>query len=255
MLTFLENKLRYLGIYRLPASSTLSDVNCKRPNEVFGYIYYLLLAHHKLGISQGYLSLPINGEESPGQVKLVDSTTISLFTDILKGTGRDPISGKKKGGLKAHAVLPLDNMVPELIWLTAASTNDKDFLGQLKPPKGSIYVFDKGYVNYSIYKKWTDQGAFFVTRLNENAKYEVISTLRGDIHDFLSEGTILQTRHLKVLRWATKDAIDLLQRSKEREDTHISEQPIRLSISHHRVAIQVLLGDRALFQENQTNLR
>jgi hypothetical protein len=190
-LLFLENKLSYLGIYRLPASSTLSDANCKRPNEVFGYIYYLLLAHYKLEISQGYLSMPINGEVSPGQVKLVDSTTISLFTDILKGTGRDPISGKKKGGLKAHAVLPLDNMVPELIWLTAASTNDKDFLGQLKPPKGSIYVFDKGYVNYSIYKKWTDEGAFFVTRLNENAKYEVISTLRGDIHDFLSGGTIL----------------------------------------------------------------
>lgn len=190
-LLFLENKLSYLGICRLPASSMLSDANCKRPNEVLGYIYYLLLAHYKLEISQGYLSMPINGEVSPGKVKLVDSTTISLFTDILKGTGRDPISGKKKGGLKAHAVLPLDNMVPELIWLTAASTNDKDFLVQLKPPKGSIYVFDKGYVNYSVYKKWTEDGSFFVTRLNENANYEVISTHREDIHDFLSGGTIL----------------------------------------------------------------
>ena len=101
------------------------------------------------------------------------------------------MTGKKKGGLKAHAVLPLDNMVPELVWLTAASTNDKDFLGQLKPQRGSIYVFDKGYVNYSVYKKWTEDGSFFVTRLNENANYEVISTHRQDIHDFLSGGTIL----------------------------------------------------------------
>jgi hypothetical protein len=187
----LEHKLSYLGIYKLPASSTLSDANCRRPNEVFGYLYYLLLAHYKAEISEGYLSLPINGEVSPDQVKLVDSTTLTLFTDVFKGAGRNPMTGKKKGGLKAHAVLPLDNMVPELVWLTAASTNDKDFLGQLKPQRGSIYVFDKGYVNYSVYKKWTEDGSFFVTRLNENANYEVISTHREDIHDFLSGGTIL----------------------------------------------------------------
>jgi hypothetical protein len=100
----------------------------------------LLLAHYRKEISGGYLSLPINKETNVDQVKLVDSTTLSLFTDVFKGAGRNPTSGKKKGGLKAHAVLPLDNMVPELDWPTAASTNDKDFLGQLNPEKGSIYM-------------------------------------------------------------------------------------------------------------------
>ena len=95
-LLFLEHKLSYLDIYKLPASSTLSDANCRRPNEVFGYIYYLLLAHYKADISEGYLSLPINGEVSPDQVKLVDSTTLTLFTDVFKGAGRNPMTGKKK---------------------------------------------------------------------------------------------------------------------------------------------------------------
>jgi len=158
---------------------------------VFCHIYYLLLAYYRKEISGGYLSLPINNEANVDQVKLVDSTTLSLFPDVFKGAGRNSISGKKKGGLKAHAVLLLDNMVPELAWPTAASTNDKDFLGQLNPQKGSIYVFDKGYVNYKVYKKWTDQGLFSVTRLNENAKYEVISNLRQDAHSFLYAGTIL----------------------------------------------------------------
>lgn len=32
-----------------------------------------------------------------------DSTTISLFSDIMKGIGRNPKNdGKKKGGLKVH---------------------------------------------------------------------------------------------------------------------------------------------------------
>jgi len=77
----------------------------------------------------------------------------SVYLPIYSKVWEEILYQEKKGGLKAHAVLPLNNMVPELIWLTTASTNDKDFLGQLKPLKGSIYVFDKGYVNYSIYKK------------------------------------------------------------------------------------------------------
>ena len=31
----------------------------------------------------------------------MDSTTISLFKDILKGVGRNPKEGKKKGGIKS----------------------------------------------------------------------------------------------------------------------------------------------------------
>jgi len=49
----------------------------------------------------------------------------------------------------------------------------------------------KGYVNYTVYKKWTDQGSFYVTRLNQNANYEVISKLRHDAHSFLYAGTVL----------------------------------------------------------------
>ena len=36
---------------------------------------------------------------------MMDSTTITLFDNILKGVGRHPKSGKKKGGLKVHTVM------------------------------------------------------------------------------------------------------------------------------------------------------
>ena len=35
----------------------------------------------------------------------MDSTTITLFDNILKGVGRHLKSGKKKGGLKVHTVI------------------------------------------------------------------------------------------------------------------------------------------------------
>jgi|GEM_PF-5777859 hypothetical protein len=37
------------------------------------------------------------------EILLIDSTTTRLFSDILKGAGRDPKDDdKKKGGLKVH---------------------------------------------------------------------------------------------------------------------------------------------------------
>jgi putative transposase len=40
-------------------------------------------------------------------------------------------------------------------------------------PKGSIVVFDKGYTDYRWFKRLTDKGIFFVTRIRKNAIWRV----------------------------------------------------------------------------------
>lgn len=50
---------------------------------------------------------------------------------------------EKKGGLKIHTKLPLTGFVPDLIIMSEAAKNDKDFLGQLEVEPGKIYLFDK----------------------------------------------------------------------------------------------------------------
>ncbi|MFM8744357.1 MAG: hypothetical protein ACKODM_13675, partial [Cytophagales bacterium] len=45
----------------------------------------------------------INGEVDAAHVKLFDATTITLFVDVFKGVGRNPLNGKRKGGLKVQA--------------------------------------------------------------------------------------------------------------------------------------------------------
>lgn len=64
--------------------------------------------------------------------KIVDSTTISPFKDILKCVGRKSIDGKSKGGIKSHCVINADEKVPNLIWFSAATTHDRQFLEKLK---------------------------------------------------------------------------------------------------------------------------
>jgi hypothetical protein len=167
--------LSYFGINTIPARSTLADANRNRKSDVFGTLYALLVKHYREQLSSTYLSGLIDKKVDIKNVRIFDSTTFTLFVDVFTGAGRNKISGKKKGGIKAHVLLSLHSLVPEIVWMSAASKNDKDFLGQLKPLAGEIYVFDKGYVNYNYYFDWTEEGIFFVTRLNENANYTVLT--------------------------------------------------------------------------------
>ncbi len=189
-LLFLKNKLSYLGIKQLPAVSTLSDANKNRDSAVFGTLYFLLLNHYKQYLSHSYHCLPINGEVDPEKVRLFDATTIQLFLEVFTGAGPSRLDGKRKGGLKVQALLPLDRYVPELVWMSPASYHDNHFLGQLSVIKGYTYVFDKGYVNYDLFNQWSEQGVFYVTRIKKTAQYRVLSQAHSCLHEFLGGGVI-----------------------------------------------------------------
>ena len=193
-LLLLEDKLCYLGIDKLPAVSTLSDANINRSSQVFSTLYGKLYDHYRsvLKPTECHFLECLDSEK----IFCFDSSTIGLFVDIFKGAGRNTLNGKKKGGLKVHTKMPLFGFVPDLVHLTEAACNDKGFLGQLSVEKGSIYIFDKGYVNYPVWKEWTDQGVFYVTRLNENADYEVLAGQPNHISEYADGGSISDQRIL-----------------------------------------------------------
>ncbi len=197
-LLFLEGKLVYVGIDKLPAISTLSDANCNRSSEVFQDLYYRLYDYYKLELNGGFPCLPINNEASASKIKRFDGTTFTLFSDVFKGAGRNPDIGKKKGGIKAQTVLDFDSLVPEFIELGSAAKNDKDFLGQLAVKSGYLYVFDKGYVNYKVYSDWTKQGVHFVTRLNENASYKILRSNPVDHFDRTTGQGVINDQEIEV---------------------------------------------------------
>jgi hypothetical protein len=123
----------------LPYLATLSDANKRRNPDLFCDIYNDLLKRYAHHISDSRIQQIIRK-----QVKIFDSTTISLFKDILKCTGRMSSSGKRKGGIKMRTVINVDEAVPKLVWFTEASTNDHVLLEKLTLDKNIIYVFDKG---------------------------------------------------------------------------------------------------------------
>jgi hypothetical protein len=165
----LHGKLEHFGMARVPRRSTLSDANANRGAEVFGKIYYGLLGHFQLRLSDSG-SFSVKGKK----IVAIDSTTIALFKNILKAAGRRPASGQSKGGIKVHTELVLEERVPRLIWYSASANSDLAFVQNRKFEKENIYVFDRGYVDHKFYEGLTSQEVSFVTRLKENAVYESI---------------------------------------------------------------------------------
>jgi hypothetical protein len=188
-LLFLDGKLLYLGIDKLPDKSTLSDANINRSSDVFSTLYSKLYQHHKNTLNPLHCSFVEDGIDSD-KVHIFDSSTITLFTDIFKGAGRNSITGKKKGGLKMHTKMPLSGFVPDLVHITEAACNDKTFLGQLEYEKGGIYIFDKGYASYKQWQEWSEQGVYYITRLNENAKYSILEGDVNHISEYAAGGII-----------------------------------------------------------------
>jgi hypothetical protein len=103
----------------------------------------------------------------------MDSTTITLFCDVLKGAGTYGLNGKKKGGIKAHVLTRIKDHVPCFVHLTSAATSDRTFMPMLDLPGGSIISMDKAYVNYKVMKSWTEKDITWVTRLTSTMRYEV----------------------------------------------------------------------------------
>jgi transposase len=164
-----EGRINHIGLKHFPKRSTLADANKKRQSEVFADIYYKLHDKYKKYLSD---SSPI--VLSVKNLHIIDSTTISLFSEILKAAGRNPPDGKRKGGIKVHTMINALEDVPCLIRMTSSATCDKSFLKEIDLKKGSIVVFDKGYNSFSIFEKWNRQGIYFVTRQHENAVWDHI---------------------------------------------------------------------------------
>jgi hypothetical protein len=107
----LSGKTKHFQLNHIPKKSTLSDANKRRDSGVFGNIYNELLKKYGHLISDSRIKDVINK-----QIEIIDSTTISLFKDILKCVGRNPQNGRKKGGIKLHTVINVDEAVPKMVW-------------------------------------------------------------------------------------------------------------------------------------------
>jgi len=176
MRTF-AGKLNHFGLGKAPAKSAAGDGLRNRSHEFFEALYYELVRQNErfLSVSRIY-GLTIK------DLFIIDSTTIRLFSDILKGVGRNPKNdGRKKGGLKVHMLIDAVQNVAKFVLITAAKVHDKNFLKDINVPEYSTLVFDKAYNYYKQFAEWTADSIWFVTRQKSNAVYQILETIRETV--------------------------------------------------------------------------
>jgi hypothetical protein len=160
-------KLVHLGIGVAPNKSTLAYANKHRPASLYEDLFYTVL-----GRFRDEKGLGVRKQRFRFRNKLLslDSTTISLCLEMFPWAK----FRRAKGGVKAHVLLDHDDYLPRYVLITEARRSDVKMAGAFPLNPGSIIAMDRGYNDYALFGKWTDEGIFFVTRLKDNAAYEVL---------------------------------------------------------------------------------
>lgn len=169
-------KLAHLGVTTMPRRSTLSDANARRPESFFEAVYRDLYATHRKKL--------LSDSRSGGRFKwmeklqIIDSTTITLFSNIIfKGAGRNPKTGKKKGGIKVHKVIRALEGVASDIKFTSAATHDSFMLAPENFDRGDLLAIDRAYIDYGKFEELTKRGVVYVTKMKSGLSHEVVSDL------------------------------------------------------------------------------
>lgn len=164
-----SHRLQHLGIQHTPRRSTLADANIRRQAVFFEKVFQAIHKHH-----YGILPDSLQGRKLKERLFIIDSTTITLFCEVLKGAGTYKANGKRKGGIKAHVLTRVEEQVPQFVHLTAAAQSDRLFMPMLDLPIGSVLVMDRAYVNYKKMKEWTQKKITWVTRFTAWLRYEIV---------------------------------------------------------------------------------
>lgn len=158
-------KLRHLGIKAAPNKSTLSYANAHRPWQMYRDLFYQTLAFCR--------------QATPGRFKkfrfknkllTLDATTISLCLSLFPWAK----FRRTKGAVKLHLLLDHDGYLPTYACITDGKKHEVKIARQLSLAPGSILVIDRGYTDYKLFADWCDNDIYFVTRLKENADYQVL---------------------------------------------------------------------------------
>ena len=174
-------RLVHVGITRAPCRSTLSYANEHRPAALFEDLFFTALARFR---EQQGLGTRQHKFRFKNKLLSLDSTTISLCLTMFPWAK----FRRAKGGVKAHVLLDHDDYLPAYVLLTEAKRSDVKLADSFRLNPGSIVAMDRGYIDYALFGRWSTAGVFFVTRLKENAAFEVVEeceipqnrNIRGD---------------------------------------------------------------------------
>lgn len=162
-LTSQTNHLYHLGLPQHIAKSTLADANKNRDYRVYEDLFHRLKERcQKMA--------PQHKFKFKNPVHTLDSTVIELCLRAIPWARHT----RTHGALKLHYGLDHAGHIPNIIAITTARKADITVARKHWPIiPDSINCFDRGYLDFSWFRRIHDEGAFFVTRPRKRMEYRV----------------------------------------------------------------------------------
>jgi len=156
-----KDKLYHMGIRSKVSRNTLSNANMVRDWHIFADFGQELIAEARtLYTDEDF------GVDLDETIYALDSTTIDLCLSLFPWAH----FRKNKGAVKMHTLLDVRGSIPTLVNITHGKVHDVNILDTLPLEAGSIYVMDRGYLDFARLYTIHLAGAFFVTRAKHNTQ-------------------------------------------------------------------------------------
>ena len=173
------DKLYRMGMGLHISRNNISNANAKRDVGIFRELAQEMMARtSRLSVKDPIL--PMIGESfGISGFFAIDSTTVSLELNKFSWS----VPQKDWGGVKVHTMYDLLRNVPRMCMITGHEERDQTFMEDYPYVQGCLYMFDKMYFKTAGMGKVQICGAYFVTRLKKNVKYEttLINPVDGNL--------------------------------------------------------------------------
>jgi hypothetical protein len=184
-LNAMRSKLYHAGIRTPISRTTIADANEVRDWRIYADFAQILI----------HTALPLYANEDIGieleeMVYALDSTTIDLCLSLFPWAR----FRKQKAAIKLHTLVDVHGPIPTFIWISDGKLHDVNILDVLIPEPNSIYLMDRGYIDFSrLYTLFSEQ-AYFITLAKSNMQYKRLYSHPADTNQgILSDQTIILT--------------------------------------------------------------
>jgi len=159
----MQPKLYHMGIRGSVSRSTLADANERRDWRIYADFAQTLIARARRLYRYDSFALELDQT-----VYALDSSTIDLCLSLFPWAR----FRKSKAAIKLHTLLDLRGNIPVFIQITEGKVHDVNVLDDLVPEAGSIYVMDRGYLDFARLYRLNQHHATFVIRAKRNFQFQ-----------------------------------------------------------------------------------
>ena len=158
----MKNKIYHIGIRGRISKSTLAYANENRDWRIYADFAQILIS-----IARDLYADDDFGVELDETVYALDASTIDLCLSLFPWAR----FRKLKGAVKLHTLLDLRGNIPSFISITDGKVHDVNILDELLPEPGSIYIMDRGYLDFERLFLLHQCLAFFIIRPKSNTQF------------------------------------------------------------------------------------